>query len=102
VIPLQAEIRIIVKRESKRAALRRLLSDRRWHTSTELERIGGRRYGARVQELRGGADGFPALEVACEALDAASGEFRWKAVGEFIPGANLDGGALEAARAVTP
>lgn len=89
---LVAELETLQKRGSKRAALRELLRDREWHTSTELERVAGRRYGARVQELRQGFDGIPALEIACERVHGLDGEYRWRLEGQFHPCCNLDAG----------
>ncbi len=48
---------------SRRAALRLLLDDGRWHTAEELRRLVGWRYGARLHELRRGEDGGPPLTV---------------------------------------
>jgi len=42
----------MVTRASHKNSIRALLSDGRWHSMAEMERVGGMRYGARLFELR--------------------------------------------------
>lgn len=48
---------------TKCAALRKLLSDGRWHSMQEMQDAGGFRYGGRVEEIRKGKDGLPPLDI---------------------------------------
>lgn len=54
------------------AAIRSLLADGLEHSGAELERVGGRRYGARVAEIRRGEDGGPPIAVDCEVRGSES------------------------------
>lgn len=58
------------------AALRELLADGDWHTMEELERIAGRRYGARLFELRRGEDGRPPAVVEVKTEGGGCYEYR--------------------------
>jgi hypothetical protein len=94
---IQIEIGDVVSRSRSRARLRALLSDKRWHTTAEVLAAAGSGVSSRLREIRVGADGLPAWDVECE---RAGRGYRYRLRGEWIPGANLDGGAAEAARAV--
>lgn len=96
--PALFDMREIVQRNTARMRLRTLLADGRWHGTAELLHVAGSGISSRIRELRVGADRMPALEIEC-AKDPRTGRWRYRVTGETIPGANLDGGALEAPRA---
>lgn len=89
----------LVRQGRVRTRLRSLLADRRWHSTAELLTVAGSGVSSRLHELREGADGMPALDVVCERRGRV---FWYRLEGEWVPGANLDGGSAEAPRAVTP
>lgn len=60
---------------TKRDALRALLSDGQWHHMSELRKVAGWRYGARLLELRRGEGGV-ALETEKRALSENEYEYR--------------------------
>jgi hypothetical protein len=68
----------IVQRDNAATRLRALLSDGRWHSATELQAVAGRRYGARLMEIRRGEDGRPALEVEGEPTKSGDCEWRYR------------------------
>lgn len=51
------------KRGARHRALREVLGDGLWHEARDLERIGGRRFSNRIQEIRRGDDGGPVIVV---------------------------------------
>lgn len=63
---------------TKREALRALLSDGQWHHMSELRKVAGWRYGARLLELRRGEGGV-ALETETRALPGTDNEFEYRA-----------------------
>jgi hypothetical protein len=64
-----------------------LLSDREWHGTPEVVRVGGLRGPARVHELR--AKGW---EIACE---GERGRFRYRLVGRSATSRRVTGRALK-------
>lgn len=97
--PAQYNLTPIVRQGRVRTRLRSLLADRRWHSTAELLTVAGSGVSSRLHELREGADGMPAVVVVCERRGRV---FWYRLEGKWVPGANLDGGAAEAPRAVTP
>ncbi len=77
--PMQLDllIRSKLKERSKRSKVRAALADNGWHLGANLERIGGRRFGVRVQEIREGSDGYPPARVVVM-RDGASGDSTWR------------------------
>lgn len=53
----------LLHRVSRARALREVLADGAWHTSTELARRVGHRFGAAILSLRRGDDGGPPLLI---------------------------------------
>lgn len=58
--------------------LRRLMSDGAWHASAELERVGGRRFPARLHDIERGEDGYPSLAYDCRAVDGREGAYEYR------------------------
>jgi hypothetical protein len=63
------------------AALRELLGDHEWHSMAELEAVAGRRYGARLFELRRGEDGRPPSVIEVRTEGGGCYEYRQTGVG---------------------
>lgn len=63
---------------TKRDALRAMLSDGQWHHMSELRKVAGWRYGARLLELRRGEGGV-ALETETRAVPGTDNEFEYRA-----------------------
>jgi hypothetical protein len=64
---------------SKREALQRLLADGKWHHMSELQKVGGARYGARLLELRELTQG---LKHEHRAINGSDNEFEYRALFE--------------------
>lgn len=92
---LRHDAAAVTRRAGKAAALRRLLADGAWHTATELEAVGGRRYGARLHEIRRGDDGRPAVEIEGQRRGGARGDCEWRYREEARKAAELDAGRDE-------
>lgn len=58
--------------------LRRLMADGAWHSSGELEHVGGRRFPARLHDIERGADGLPSLAYDCRAVDGHEGAYEYR------------------------
>lgn len=56
--------------------LRDLFADSEWHSMAELEAVAGRRYGARLYELRRGEDGRPPAIVEVRSEGGGCYEYR--------------------------
>ncbi len=61
--------------KEKAEAVRAFLADGCWRPGREVEAVGGRRFGARVHEIRRGDDGGPPMAVEC---DMRNGESWWR------------------------
>lgn len=59
-------------RLSRCARLRKLLSDGHWHRWDELFMAAGRRYGARLYDIRKGEDGGQRLKIQAKTADAVN------------------------------
>ena len=88
--PALFDLKEVVQRNNARMRLRTLLADRRWHSTAEVLHVCGSGVSSRIAELRRGSDRLPALDVVCERTEA--GRYRYRLVGEFVPGRNVDDG----------
>jgi hypothetical protein len=88
-IHAQTEIACVVQRSSGRMRLRTLLADSRWHSAAELEHVAGRRYGARLYELRKGSDKMPAIYVQARPKAGTVGDGVWEY--RRVPAAECEG-----------
>lgn len=88
--PALFDLAEVVQRNNHRMRLRTLLADQRWHSTAEVLHVAGSGVSSRLAEMRRGADGMPALDIACERTEA--GRYRYRLVGEFVPGRNPDPG----------
>ena len=58
--------------------LRLLMRLNVWYRASEFERIGGRRFPARLHEIARGEDGAPATAYDCRATSADSGVYEYR------------------------
>lgn len=71
-----------MSRPTKAARLRELLeSSRCWHSNRELAEVGGIRFGARLEELRSGWDGYRPLAIEVRAANPEAGLFQYRCTG---------------------
>lgn len=68
-----------------------------WYTSETLERIGGRRFAARLHEIARGADGCPEMAYDCRVVDGCEGIFEYR-LREYGPGEDRPKPRRQAAR----
>lgn len=59
-------------------ALRNLLADGKWHTSIELWKTSGIRFGARVMEVRNGTDGLEPTEIEAKKIPGNTSLWKYR------------------------
>jgi hypothetical protein len=89
----QVALDLRVRQPAARERLRLALADGRWHQASQLERIAGRRFGARIHELRRGegreGERWPPMPIARRRSKSNPGDYEYRALaaGEISEGA---------------